>query len=85
MPRYDFQCPQGHEFERMVVPVRTSIPCHCGANATRKSVYSFASPRKWASEFQVPAAVRDALSEAHGYRLEAVAAKEEAVTNGWRG
>lgn len=85
MPMYEFRCEDGHTHDRVAPVEKTSTVCHCGRNATRLSVYSFASPRKWASEFQVPRDARAALDEATGYKHEALAAQTEAVGNGWKG
>lgn len=84
MPRYEFRCEDGHVHERIASIEKRSTVCHCGRNATRVPVNSFSSPRKWASEFQVPTDARALLEETSGYKQEALAAKHEAEMNGWK-
>lgn len=84
MPLYDFRCVQGHESERLVSMSVETVTCRCGQPAKRQSVYATASPKAWASEFQLPSSARAALDEATGWKREALKAKEEAVNNGWK-
>lgn len=85
MPLYEFRCAAGHEHERLANVSVTSIECFCGQRAKRSAVYQHASPRKWASEFDVSRSARAALDEATGYKREALSAMDEAVGNGWKG
>jgi hypothetical protein len=83
MPLYTFSCANGHSTERLAAMSVTGVACFCGDRAKRESVYQHSTPRKWASDFQVPAEARAALDEATGYKREALQAKEEAVRNGF--
>lgn len=84
MPLYDFSCAGGHTTERLASMATEAVACFCGRKAKRQAVYSHASPRTWASEFEVPTSAREALAEVTGWKREAMAAKEEAVKNGWK-
>ncbi len=84
MPLYEFVCGREHVTEKLADASVGRIPCHCGQQAKRRSVYSHSSPRKFPSEFTVSASARAALDEATGYKREAVAAMNEAVANGWK-
>ena len=70
--------------ERLGNPSTEEVSCHCGQPAKRQSVYQTASPRKYGSEFVMPASVRGAIDEAVGYKHEARAIIQEAVGNGWK-
>ncbi len=85
MPLYDYRCEEGHVTERLTSRDHEAIYCPCGKPAFRQSVYATASPRRWASEISLPSGVRAALDEATGYKREALAAKAEAVANGFKG
>lgn len=71
--------------ERLAGYSTSTLPCDCGLEAKRLSVYSFASPKRWASELVLSAAAREAHEEALGYKHEALAAKAEAEGNGFGG
>ena len=66
MPRYDFRCPDGHVTESLQAMGVGSIPCACGQEAVRLSVYRFnlgggLQPKYRVSEYQ------EAASEANYY------------------
>lgn len=86
MPLYDYRCEEGHVTERLAPFDCTYTSCFtCGRTAKRQSVYQVASPQRSASEINLSSSVRAALDEVTGYKHEALAAKAEAVANGFKG
>lgn len=86
MPIYDFTCPRGHTREALRPVGTESVPCGCGSIATRVVVAPVAHQmaRRWGSDFHVSREMRGALDEASGYKAEALAAMQEAESNGFR-
>ena len=85
MPMYRFTCALGHVAEQRASFETNAIDCVCGLQAKRAAVYPISSPRKWASEFVMPASAREAHEEALGYKRDALAAMQEAVGNAFGG
>lgn len=86
MPLYEFRCTNGHTREALRPVGTPSVPCGCGATATRLAVspIAYKVARRWGSDFRVTREMRAALDEASGYKAEALQAKDEAVANGFR-
>lgn len=86
MPLYTYSCPDcGHRWDKVACYEQVNDPCpNCPWLGYRESVYQTTSPRKYGSEFVMPASVREAIDEAVGYKQEARSIMQEAVGNGWK-
>ena len=84
-PLYDFICQDGHTTERLARVETEVVYCACGKPAKRASVYRVAHNRFSSPvDFVMTEPMRAAHEEALGRKHDALAAKAEAVGNGWK-